>query len=146
RQALGAAGALHLGTGAPRPAYSALFANPSFETILITTYSVADSQSVWKNGYGSGQAGAESDEFAGLGAYLLTTFPGKTFILLNWEGDNAGKPFASNPGVWDAYTAWINARAAGVVNARAMAPGSSSHIYSAVEFNAVRNYTTGLPC
>ena len=54
--------------------------------------------------------------------------------------------FASNPGVWDAYKAWINARAAGVVNARAMAPGSSSHIYSAVEFNAVRNLTTGLPC
>ena len=56
------------------------------------------------------------------------------------------KPFASNPGVWDAYTAWINARAAGVVNARAMASGSSSHIYSAIEFNAVRNLTTGLPC
>jgi hypothetical protein len=55
------------------------------------------------------------------------------------------KPFASNPGVWDAYTAWINTRAAGVVNARAMAPGSSSHIYSAVEFNAVRDLTTGLP-
>ena len=56
------------------------------------------------------------------------------------------KPFVSNPGVWDAYTAWINARAAGVVNARAMASGSSSHIYSAIEFNAVRNLTTGLPC
>jgi hypothetical protein len=27
-----------------------------------------------------------------------------------------------------------------------MAPGSSSHIYSAVEFNAVRDLTTGLPC
>src|SRR5215831_3359634 len=145
-QALGAGGAFDLATAAASPAYSALFANPSFETILITTYSVADNQSVWKNGYSSDQASAETDEIARLGAYLLTTFPGKTFILLNWEGDNAVKPFAGNPGVWEAYTAWINARAAGVVNARAMAPGASSHIYSAVEFNAVRNITTGLPC
>ena len=145
-QVLGAGGAFDLATAAASPAYSALFANPSFDTILITTYSVADYQSVWKNGYDPDQARAETDEIGRLGAYLLTTFPGKTFILLNWEGDNAVKPFASNPGVWDAYTAWINARAAGVVNARAMAPGSSSHLYSAVEFNAVRDLTTGLPC
>ena len=143
---LGAGGAFDLATAAASPAYSALFANPSFDTILITTYSVADQQNIWRNGYGSDQAAAESDEIARLGAYLLTTFPGKTFIVLNWEGDNAVNAFASNPGVWDAYKAWINARAAGVVNARAMAPGSSSHIYSAVEFNAVRNLTTGLPC
>jgi hypothetical protein len=145
-QVLGAAGSFDLATAAASPAYSALFANPNFQTILITTYSAADQQSVWKNGYGSDQAAAETDEIARLGAYLLKTFPGKTFILLNWEGDNAVNPFAGNPGVWDAYTAWINARAAGVVNARATAPGSSSHLYSAVEFNAVRNLTTGLPC
>ena len=143
---LGTGGAFDLATAAASPAYSALFANPSFDTILITTYSVADQQNSWSNGYGSDQAAAESDEIARLGAYLLTTFPGKTFIVLNWEGDNAVNAFASNPGVWDAYKAWINARAAGVVNARAMAPGSSSHIYSAVEFNAVRDFTTGLPC
>ena len=59
---LGAGGAFDLATAAASPAYSALFANPSFETILITTYSVADQQSVWKNGYDSVQAGAESDE------------------------------------------------------------------------------------
>ena len=145
-QVLGAGGAFDLATAAASPAYSALFANPSFDNILITTYSAADYGGAWKNGYSSDQAAAESDEIAQLGAYLLTTFSGKTFIVLNWEGDNAVKPFASNPGVWEAYTAWINARAAGVVKARTMAPGSSSHIYSAVEFNAVRDITTGLPC
>jgi hypothetical protein len=74
-QVLGASGAFDLATAAASPAYSALFANPSFDTILITTYSLADSQSVWKNGYGSDQAAAESDEIARLGTYLLTTFP-----------------------------------------------------------------------
>jgi len=61
-QVLAAGSAFDLATAAASPAYSALFANPSFETILITTYSVADQQSVWKNGYDSVQAGAESDE------------------------------------------------------------------------------------
>jgi hypothetical protein len=145
-QVLGATGAFDLANAAASQAYSALFANPSFETILITTYSAADQQNAWQSGYGSDQAEAETAEIARLGTYLLTTFPGKTFILLNWEGDNAVNAFANNPGVWDAYTAWINARAAGVVNARAMAPASSSHLYSAVEFNAVRNLKTGLPC
>jgi hypothetical protein len=145
-QVLDAGGAFDLATAAASPAYSALFANPSFETILITTYSVADQQNVWQNGYSSDQAATETDDIARLGAYLLQTFTGKTFILLNWEGDNAVNAFASNPGVWDAYTGWIDARAAGVVNARAMVPRSSSHLYSGVEFNAVRNPTTGLPC
>lgn len=144
-QVLGTGGASDLATAAASPAYAALFANPSFETILLTTYSAADEQNAWRNGYGSDQAGAETAEIARLGAYLLTTFPGKTFIILNWEGDNAVNAFASNPAVWDGYTAWINARAVGVANARAMAPGSSSHIYSGIEFNMVRN-AAGLPC
>ena len=40
-QVLGAGGAFDLATAAASPAYGALFANPSFDTILITTYSAA---------------------------------------------------------------------------------------------------------
>ena len=74
-QVLGAGGAFDLATAAASPAYSALFANPSFDNILITTYSAADYGGAWKNGYSSDQAAAESDEIARLGTYLLTTFP-----------------------------------------------------------------------
>jgi hypothetical protein len=139
-------GAFELAAAAASPAYHALFSNPAFDTILLTTYSASDNQSDWVNGYTAAQVAAERQEIAKLGAYLLETFPGKTFILLNWEGDNAIAPVAANPAAWDGYTAWINARAAGVVDARAVAAGASARLFSGVEFNLLRNLANNAPC
>jgi hypothetical protein len=139
-------GTFDLAAAAASPAYHALFANPSFDTILLTTYSASDNESDWTAGYSAAQVAAEQAQIAALGTYLLQTFPGKTFILSNWEGDNAIASVAGNQAAWDGFTAWTNARAAGVVDARAAAPGTTANLYSALEFNLLRSQSTGAPC
>jgi hypothetical protein len=140
------AGAFDLAAAAASPAYHALFASPSFDTILLTTYSATDDASDWTTGYDAAQVAAERQQIAALGAYLLATFPGKTFILSNWEGDNAIAGTSGNQAAWDGFIAWTNARAAGVEDARAAMPTASAHLYSAVEFNLLRSSSTQAPC
>jgi hypothetical protein len=132
------AGTLDLTAIASSPAYATLFSSASVDTYLLTTYSAADETSNWSSGYGSAAATAERSEIAKLGAYLLATYPSKTFILLNWEGDNALASFAESTTAWDGYAAWIAARAGGVSDARAAA-GPSAKLYSGLEFNLLRN-------
>ena len=139
-------GTFDLATAAASPAYHALFASPSFDAILLTTYSATDDQSDWTTGYSAAQVAAERQQIATLGTYLLAAFPGKTFILSNWEGDNAIASVAGNQAAWDGFIAWTNARAAGVADARAASPGASAHLYSAVEFNLLRTASNQAPC
>jgi hypothetical protein len=85
-----------------------------------------------------------------LGDYLLTdaAFAGKTFIILNWEGDNAIASVRNKRIAWDAYKNWIQSRADGIALARTDYPNSKSKIFSGLEFNAVemngRNCGTSL--
>jgi hypothetical protein len=116
------------------PAYAALFANASFETYLLTTYTKDDEASVWQSGYPAPAALAERKAIADLATYLAQTYPTKTFIFLNWEGDNAIAPFASNAVAWDGFAAWAQARADGVKDARGLLP--SAKVFSALEVNA----------
>jgi hypothetical protein len=139
-------GAFSLADAAASPAYHTLFASPSFDTILLTTYTASDDQSDWADGYTAEEVAAERQEIAQLGGYLLQTYPGKTFILLNWEGDNALASVAGNQAAWDGFIAWTNARAAGVEDARALAAGAAAHLYSGVEFNLLRSLATQAPC
>jgi hypothetical protein len=139
-------GTFDLATAAASPAYAALLGSASFDTILLTTYSAGDDASNWTDGYTAAEAATEQQQIASLGQYLLKTYPGKTFVLLQWEGDNAISPVASNPAAWTGFTAWIQARAAGVVQARAAAGSSTSQLYSGLEYNLVRSTTTGAPC
>jgi hypothetical protein len=140
------AGAFDLATAAASPAYAALFGSSSFDTILLTTYSAGDDASNWTDGYSGAEAATEQQQIASLGQYLLTTYPGKTFIVLQWEGDNAIASVASNPAAWTGFTAWIQSRAAGVVQARAAAGATTAHLYSGVEFNLLRSASSGMPC
>ena len=141
----GDAGAFDLATAAASPAYATLFANPSFDTYLLTTYSVGDNVDNWSDGFTAAEATTEQQQISSLGTYLLRAYPTKTFILLNWEGDNAIAQYASNGVAYGGFTDWIQARSAGVQAARA-GVGGNAKLYSGVELNLLRNLTTGAPC
>src|SRR5262249_30239794 len=76
-----------------------------------------------------------------LGEYLLSNpaFAGKTFIIPNWEGDNALDALSNRRSVWDYYTQWIRARAEGVRLARRNYPSSAARLFSGLEFNAIKS-------
>jgi hypothetical protein len=128
-------------------AYETLFTDARFQTYLLTAYSANDMQNQWSDGFSATEAQATRDEFARLAQYLLTQprFAGKTFIILNWEGDNAMESVANKQSIWDAYTAWIQARADGIKTARQRFPDSAVRLYSGLEFNLVRT-RHGVPC
>ncbi len=132
---------------AATPAYDKLFSDARFQTYILTAYSASDLQSNWCDGFSLEEYYATRDECARLGEYLLSNprFAGKTFIILNWEGDNAMSAFANKQTIWDAYTAWIQARADGVKEARQRQPNSTARIFSGLEFNQVRSQA-GAPC
>jgi hypothetical protein len=89
------------------------------------------------------------NEYKDLATYLKG-FPGKTFIISNWEGDNAvyclsayGATSSTCPNYAshiNAFKSWVNAYSDGIRLAGA------SNVYSAVEFNIVRDLKSrGMP-
>lgn len=131
---------------AATPAYDKLFRDPHFQTYLLTAYSLSELGNPWADGFTEAEAQTTRQEITELGDYLLTNprFAGKTFILLNWEADNAIAKFANKQSIWDAYTAWIQARANGVRDAQLRNPRSSVQVYSGFEFNYMAR--NGQPC
>jgi hypothetical protein len=131
---------------AQHAAYNTLFTNPAFDVYLLTTYSNADNANNWADGFTTTEYAAEREEVRALGDYLLSNanFAGKTFIILNWEGDNAIAPVRNKRIAWDAFRSWIQSRADGVTLARRDSPGSTTKLFSGLEFNAVE--TNGRIC
>ena len=129
------------------PAYTKLFNDPRFKTYLLTTYSPNDLRYTWTDGFTAAEYQAVREEFAQLGEHLLqnTSYNGKTFIILNWEGDNAIAPFADKQSIWNSYVRWIQARAEGIKIARQRYPQSAVKLFSGLEFNLVRA-PDGVPC
>jgi len=123
---------------AAAPAYRRLFRDPRFRTYLLTVYPPA-AFAVWRDGLDPAEAASEREQVARLGAALLAdpAHAGKSFIVLNWEGDHATAALAADDPLWDDFAAWIEARAAGVRDARSRAPGSAARLYSGLEFNFV---------
>src|SRR5262249_25077167 len=105
-------GAQTLADIARQPAYTALWGDARWTTIAITAYSAAGQNDSWNDGLTAVEAQAERTEIADLGNVLLG-FPGKRFIILPWEGDNALARSGDDATAWDGYTAWIAARADG---------------------------------
>lgn len=134
-------GATELVQIAQSPAYDKLFRDPRFQTYLLTAYSAGDTGGNWVDGYTDSEYAAERDEIKRLGEYLLgnPAFAGKTFIILNWEGDTALYGISNRRSVWDYYTQWIRARAEGVKLARRNYPSSAAHLFSGLEFSAVKS-------
>jgi hypothetical protein len=137
-----------LAATAASAAYDRLFGDPRFRTYLLTTYSWADLRDQWADGFTEEEADATRDEVTRFGEYLLSNprYAGKTFIVLNWEGDNAMAWKSERQTAWDAYTAWIQARADGVKAARRRHPASAARLFSGLEFSTVTSPKTGLPC
>lgn len=132
---------------AEQPAYAGLFADARFSTYLLTTYSAADLAGDWSDGYTVAERQSARAELSALGRHLLSRYASKTFVILNWEGDNAMSPFPSaDVTAWDGFVSWVDTRAEAVVGARASVPSSSSRIYSGLEFNAVKRQDSGAPC
>ncbi|MEK7830234.1 MAG: hypothetical protein AAB401_04065, partial [Acidobacteriota bacterium] len=131
---------------AQHPAYDRVLKDARFRTVMLTTYSRGDMVSNWSDGYTPAEYDAERDEIRRLGEYLLgnPAFAGKSFILLNWEGDNAMYLWADKRSVWDYFTSWIRARTDGVKLARQKFPSSSAKLYSGLEFSQVRNWQTNI--
>ncbi len=130
------------------PAYDRLLRDPRFQTIMLTAYSFSDEGDNWSDGYTRAEYLAEQYEIRQLGEYLLSNpaFANKTFMIFNWEGDNAIYHHGNKRSVWDYYTNWIKARTEGVKQARQNHPSSSVRLYSGLEFNAVKSPKTGQPC
>jgi hypothetical protein len=123
-------GDLYLQRIAASPAYDALFRDPRFRTYLLTvSTSTGTAPSI----------AAVRKQIARLGEYLLSqaAYTGKTFILLNWEGDNAVGAAPPGSPKWDDLIGRTQARADGVRDARSRQPGSSTQLYSGLEFNLV---------
>ncbi|MDV2496678.1 MAG: hypothetical protein RX316_10805, partial [bacterium] len=96
----------------------------------------------------------EQQEFYNLTTYLLNTYQntGKTFILQHWEGDWLIRNGSYDPEVDPTPTAiagmidWLNARQAGVDQARAEFTGSGVKVYHAAEVNiVVKSMNQGKP-
>ncbi len=139
---------LELAQLAQLPAYDKVLRDSRFRTILLTTYSRGAIAGNWADGYTTTEYETEREEIRRLGEYLLgnPAFAGKSFILLNWEGDNAMSLWANKRTVWDYYVGWTRARVDGVKLARQKFPSSSAQLYSGLEFNLVRSPYNNLPC
>jgi hypothetical protein len=123
-------GELYLQRIAASPAYDGLFRDPRFRTYLLTVSTSTGSEQT---------IAAVRKQIARLGEYLLSrsAYTGKTFILLNWEGDNAVGALPPGSPKWDDLIARTQARADGVREARLRQPGSTAQLYSGLEFNLV---------
>lgn len=146
-------------------AYQTLFSNSNINTYLITTFPTQGAGPHSWAFRGSNISGdtqnsfftdleeqREQTEFQELGDYLLSQYPTKTFIILNWEGDDALFAFAETKNsngtyvlsnsealeIYDANVKWNNARAEGIRQARInYTGGGTPKLYSGYEFKLV---------
>jgi hypothetical protein len=121
-----------------------------FETLILTAYTFANwtwIQSRGNPGSVPFDAEGESQELADLARHLATTYPGKDFVLKNWEGDWQMKlsfdpaAVASEEQVGEFIT-WMRARQDGVKQGRADA--GSERVKHAIEFNLIHHAQRGL--
>lgn len=140
---------------AKSPPFQQVFQMP-FKVYMLTAYPFGDEDYL-----GNQNLAAEQQEITNLVTYLLTTYQGtgKTFIIKNWEGDNAmslentgQNPSLSSstynpppPALTTKMINWLNARHQGVLQGRINAGAVSGVVvHDAVEFNLVDPIKWGL--
>ncbi|OQA01065.1 MAG: hypothetical protein BWY71_00513 [Planctomycetes bacterium ADurb.Bin412] len=133
--------------GAKLPYFQDFFNKP-FTTYIFCVTSLGRRDDYWVNGITLADLQDETRQFYELAKYLLTAYQntGKTFVLQHWEGDWMARmanpnPFDENtdpaPQVFQNMIAWLNARQAGVNQARLEVGQKGVRVYHAVEVNRV---------
>ncbi len=138
---------------AEHPHYRALFDKP-FRVIVLLVYALGRPEHYWRDGVTDDELADETRQLEELTRHLLTTYAdsGKTFILQHWEGDWAirgayDREQDPTPTAIDGMARWLNARQAGVDQARSALPDRGVSVYHAAEVNLVaRAMEEGQPC
>ncbi len=129
--------------GAKTPYYQELFDKP-FTTYVMVVTALGRDDGYWRNGISEEQKKDEQRQFYELARYLLTRYKdtGKTFVLQHWEGDWMVRGnFEANAKPTElalkSMIEWLNARQAGVNQARQEVGQQGVHVYHATEVNRV---------
>ncbi len=123
--------------------FKELFEKP-FTTYILMCFSTGRDAAYFRHGITEEQRLDEQRQFYELAKYLLTTYrkTGKTFVLQHWEGDwlirgNYDRKADPTPEAIDGMVEWLNARQAGVNQAREEVGTDGVRIYHAAEVNRV---------
>jgi hypothetical protein len=129
--------------GAKLPYFRQLFGKP-FTTYILVVTSLGRDDGYWRNGITDEQKRDEQRQFYELAKHLLTEYKGtgKTFVLQHWEGDwmargNFDAKVEPTPLALKSMIEWLNARQAGVNQARQEVGEQGVHMYHATEVNLV---------
>lgn len=123
--------------------FDSLFKRPGILTYLIVaiSFEVGTYQVEWKDGLSSAESDAVYQEIYDYVVHLRNSYPGKTFVVQNWECDNAfpvGLNAADKLRAERGMIDWLNIRDAAVAEAKADTPSSSTKVWHAIEFNWLR--------
>ena len=128
---------------AESPYFRELFDKP-MTTYVMMCFSIGRDAGYWRKGVTEEQKRDEQRQFYELTKYLLTTYKGtrKTFILQHWEGDwlirgNYDGNVDPTPEAISGMIEWLNARQAGVDQAREEIGSDGVWVYHAAEVNRV---------
>lgn len=128
---------------AQSPYFRQLFKKP-FTTYILMCFSMGNDAAYWRKGLTKEQKQEEQRQFYELAKHLLTTYErtGKTFILQHWEGDwlirgNYDRNADPKPEAIIGMIDWLNARQAGVNQAREEIGTNGVWVYHAAEVNRV---------
>ena len=128
---------------AQSPYFQKLFNKP-FKTFIMMCFSTGHGGGYWINGITEKQKKDEQRQFYELSKYLLTTYKntGKTFVLQHWEGDwlirgNFDAKSDPTPTAIKSMIEWLNARQAGVNQAKQEVGQHGVRVYHAAEVNRV---------
>ncbi len=137
-----------LATLAQSAPYDQLFRDERFKTYCLWTYSRGATANNWLDGFSPTEFAAEREDMRKLGEYLLNNpaLAGKTFILFNWEAENAIVSHANKDATWQAMREWHRARVEGVRLAQQRYPNSAVKVFSGLQYARVWSYATGQPC
>lgn len=138
--------------GARTPYFQDLFRKP-FTTYILVVTSLGRDEGYWRKGISAEQKKDEQRQFYELTRHLLTEYKGtgKTFVLQHWEGDwlvrgNYKGDQEPTPAALANMVEWLNARQAGVSQARQEVGRQGVRVYHAAEVNrVVDSMRTGFP-
>jgi len=129
--------------GAQTPYFKTLFSKP-FTTYVMKVTALGRDEGYWRKGITDEQKKDEQRQFYELAKYLLTQYKGtgKTFVLQHWEGDwmvrgNFDAEADPTELALKSMIEWLNARQAGVDQAKREVGQPGVHVYHAAEVNRV---------